>query len=354
MTLEDSIQLRTIRNEARLLSPLEGYAEVRSGTELRIDPLTGRIAIIGLNLSGKRAVLYSETDHKHLSRLATSTRQGCFFCPERVEQVTPRYPPDVLGGDGRLRRGDSLLFPNLFPLTDFHAVVALGQQHFRRLDEFPASLFLDGLGLAVEFIREVMSRRESPIYWTICSNYLPPGGASIVHPHIQILGSTVPLSTHALELERARAYGEANRSCYFDDLVEREGELGERLIERHGPVTWLAAFAPRGNTELQGICAEVAHLTELKADHLGGLAAGLSQGLSAYHSLGYSTFNFCLYSAPLGLDADRFRVYASLISRQSVVEDYRCDDYFLQKMLGTEIVIDTPEQIAELVRRQTP
>jgi galactose-1-phosphate uridylyltransferase len=115
-------------------------------------------------------------------------------------------------------------------------------------------------------------------------------------------------------------------------------------------VTWLAAWAPRGNTELIGVCAGVSRIEDVTDDHIAGLAAGLARGLRAYGRLGYSTFNFAVYSGPSDEPDGAFSVYASLVSRQSYVENYRCDDYFLQKMLGTEVVVDSPEQVAALAR----
>lgn len=352
MTLEDRIPLVSHCSESRLLSPLESFAEVTSKTEYRVDPLTGRVAIVGLNLAGKRTALYSETDESLLEKLVESSRQSCFFCPERVEEVTPRYPPDILPppSDGRLKRGKCLLFPNLFPLTEFHAVVALGAKHFLHLDQFSPELLSDGLGVGIDFIRRAIQSPSSPQHWVICGNYLPPGGASIVHPHLQILGSSLPLTTHATELERARAYYDTHGSCYFDDLISREVALGQRLISQSDVMTWITPFAPRGNTEVLGVCADVAHLDDLNEAQIAAIAEGLSRGLRAYAALKYSTFNICLYSAPTGQDAESMRVYVSLVSRQSVVEHYRCDDYFLQKMLGTEILVDSPEEVATIVR----
>jgi galactose-1-phosphate uridylyltransferase len=345
------IAFECYRSRARLLSPLNGYEEVVSETELRSDPLSGRVAIIGLNLAGKRTVLYSETDEVLLQGLAETSRGRCFFCPERVGKATPRYPDDVLpGSGGRLGRGGSVLFPNLFPLTDYHAVVALGREHFLRLDRFEPALLAEGLSLALDFVRQVTTREDAPRHWAVCCNYLPPGGASIVHPHIQVLGSALPMATPALELERAREHLGRHGTCYFNDLVRTEEDRGERFIGRVGRVAWIAAFAPRGNNEVQGVCEGARDLTELDDEHVAGLAAGLSRGLTAYHRLKLSTFNFAIYSAPVGGEHDEFRVYASLVSRQSVVENYRCDDYFLQKMLGAEVLVDPPETIAALVR----
>ena len=112
----------------------------------------------------------------------------------------------------------------------------------------------------------------------------------------------------------------------------------------------LTAWAPRGNSELLAVCDGAASIVDLDEEHVAGLAAGLARGLRTYRGLKFSTFNFALYGAPVGSEDGSFRVHASLVSRQSVVEHYRCDDYFLQKMLGSEIVIDTPEEIAALAR----
>ncbi len=351
MTVLNRIKFERHRTMSRLLSPLEDFKEVVSETELRVDPLTGRRAIVGLNLAGKRTVLYSETDEALLDRLVEASRGRCFFCPDKVDKATPRYPEDIIPGEGRLRRGGSVLFPNLFPLTDVHAVIALGREHYLPLDQFTPELLVEGLTLAVDFARHMATAVDAPPHWAVCCNYLHPGGASIVHPHLQVLGSPEPLSIQVLENRRATRYYRRHESCYFDDLAIVEEELDERFIGYHGPVAWLSAFAPRGNNELLGICTGATELTELADEHIAGLAAGLNRGLRAYRQLKMSTFNFCIYSAPLGhREREAYRVYVSLVSRQSVVESYRCDDYFLQKMLGTEILVDSPEDVAELVR----
>jgi galactose-1-phosphate uridylyltransferase len=349
---EQGVVFETRRCAARVLSPLAGYSEVESLSEYRLDPLTGRVAIVGLGLGGKRGALFAETDEAALQRLDDASRPGCFFCPGRVEQATPRFPADLLPGDGRLRRGGALLFPNLFPIADVHAVVSLGPRHLLRLDEFEPALLADGLAVSLELVRRLVAADAAPRCWAVCANYLPPGGASIVHPHLQALAASIPLTTQAIELERAAAYRRAHGRCYLDDLVAREEEVGERFVGRTGPVTWLTPFAPRGNVEVLGVCADAEKLTDLGDGHVRALAAGLSGVLRHYHGLRYSTFNLCIYSAPLDAERGTTRVYVSVVSRQSVADLYRCDDYFLQKMLGTEIVIDAPEAVAGALRQE--
>ena len=72
--------------------------------------------------------------------------------------------------------------------------------------------------------------------------------------------------------------------------------------------------------------------------------------LKGYDSMGLSTFNFSIYSGPLNKEDDGFRCFLRVISRQNVYENYRTDDYFLQKLLRNELIIKAPEALASLLR----
>jgi len=40
-----------------------------------------------------------------------------------------------------------------------------------------------------------------------------------------------------------------------------------------------------------------------------------------------------------------------LITRQNLYENYRTDDYFLQRQLGAELIITPPEQVAQAIKK---
>ena len=131
-----SIHLHNDVEEVTFYSPLEGMKQVKGKIERRRDPLFGRVATFSTLLGGKKEILFPPTDWEHLKRAAEQSRVNCFFCPEKVEQVTPKYLESWLP-EGRLRVGECLLFPNLFPVGAVHAVIVLGKEHFRLLDDFP-------------------------------------------------------------------------------------------------------------------------------------------------------------------------------------------------------------------------
>jgi galactose-1-phosphate uridylyltransferase len=313
--------------------------------------LTAHQSLFNPGLEDKVSILFPDTDFAYLRQRADETRGPCFLCDARWQQTTPRYSEELIPG-GRLVRGEVVLFPNLFPLAAYHAVVRLGDVHFRTLEEFPASLFEDALSVAVDFVRRVHRMDSSMLWFTINANYLFPAGASVLHPHLQIIGSPQPGTHHRMLMERSLDYLEKNRSCYWTDLVETEAGLGGRLIASMDTCRWVAAYSPLGANEMNGIWLDSTHFLEWEEGHIRDAAQGISGMLRGYHEMKLSTFNFSCFSGPVDRRSPEFRCMLRLINRQNANPHYRTDDYYFQKLLKNEIVITRPEQLAALMRRQ--
>jgi galactose-1-phosphate uridylyltransferase len=161
--------------------------------------------------------------------------------------------------------------------------------------------------------------------------------------------------THQEELLTLSAdYFEQHGTCYWADLSAKERELRDRYITQTGNVAWITSFSPQGTNEVLGILAGKRDLLELDDPDLTDLSEGFSAILRGYASMGLSTFNFSLYSGPLGTHNDSFCCLLRIISRQNVYENYRTDDYFLQKLLRNELILNTPENLASLLRTFFP
>lgn len=344
-----SITLRTLHETLRFHSPLEGMALVEQQVERRQDPLLGHWAACSSGLKGKGQFFFHAPDHERMETIAAETREGCFFCPDKVEAATPRYPEDLLPG-GALKRGECFLFPNLFPIAPVHAVVAMGHEHYRRLDAFPVSLLADGLGVAVEFVRRYHQADPEARFFTISGNYLFPAGASLVHPHIQILGGRNPLTAVERLLVASSRWEWEHGGGYFEQLLEHEETEGERWIGRTGSACWLAPFAPTGANEVMAVLPGKRALAELEDEDVRGLSMGLSRVLAHYGRLGFSTFNFSIFAGPCDDANGPFPVHLRVICRQNVSENYRSDGYFLQRLLGEELMITLPEDLAAGMR----
>ncbi len=334
---------------SRFHSPLKrGELETQT-LEVRSDPLTGHQSVLNTGLEGKAQILFPDTDEEYLEDRAKETINTCFLCPENWQEKIPRYPKDFLS-EGLMKEGQATLFPNLFPVGAYHAVVRIGDRHFRRLNELPADLLNDGLLVSLKFLKHCFEYDPNLRYCTINANYLFPAGASIIHPHFQVIASPTPSTHHQLLLERSKTYMEKHQSCYWTDLVEKEKELGERWIGQINSSSWITAFSPMGYNEVQAIWPEQQSFLHLEGKDIGYLAEGLEKVLQVYHNMKLSTFNFSFFSAPLGEKAPEFRCFFRILNRQNVIPHHRTDDYFFQKILKNELIIHRPEKLAEWMR----
>jgi len=88
------------------------------------------------------------------AELAARSRDGCPFCPEHLEERTP-----VFQGEGweidRIRIGEAVVFPNLIPLCENHAVAVVSRRHYLAPGEFGCGLFRDNLLATPEYLRTV-------------------------------------------------------------------------------------------------------------------------------------------------------------------------------------------------------
>jgi UDPglucose--hexose-1-phosphate uridylyltransferase len=334
--------------KAGFFSPLAAMEYAEQTIEVRRDPLTGMTAVSSSELATKEEMFYGRTDWQYADDLARSSREGCFFCPEKVMETTPRYPDDMVAG-GRLQRGRALLFPNLFPLAAVHAVVTYPDKHALRPSEFTPSLLAEGLGAAVDFAGRAERAYPNLEHLELCCNHMLPAGASLAHPHFQVFGGVAVPWMVRLVWERSVAFLSEHGVSYWRSLAEEESESGERFIANEAGCAWLAAYAPTGGREVIAVLPGISRISAVSEHQVAVLAAGLSKILAWYESEGLSAFNFTLGGGPLGT-TKAHAVTLRVIARSAFKANYRTDDYFLQKQLGGELIFVPPEEIAAILR----
>jgi UDPglucose--hexose-1-phosphate uridylyltransferase len=343
------IELRRSIETAGFFSPLAGMKYAEQTIEVRRDPLTGATALTTSELRTKERMFSGATDWDHAEEQARRAREGCFFCPEKVMEATPRYPEELVEG-GRLRRGGVLLFPNLFPLAAVHAVGVNPDVHFLRPSGFTAAVLEEWLGVAVEFAVRAERHYSGIEHLEVCCNNMLPAGASVVHPHFQVLAGVTPPTRVQHLWERSAAFRRERGVGYWRTLVDEETECGERFIGEAAGCTWLTPFAPAGNREVVAVAPAVTRVAGLSGEQVAALAAGLARVLAWYERLGLSAFNFALTGGPLSCDGADHAVLLRVVARSASRPDYRADDYFLQKLLGGELMFASPEEMAATLR----
>ncbi len=347
--MADGIQFERHTETAGFFTPLRGMEFAEDRVEVRTDPLTGMTAVASAGLEAKEEMFLGKTDWQYAEELAARTREGCFFCPEKVLEATPRYPDELVPG-GRLERDGALVFPNLFPLAAVHAVVTFPQRHYLRPSEFSAQLLEEALGAACDFAG--LAERYYPrlTHLQVSCNHMLPAGASLAHPHLQVFGGEAVPWLVELYWRRSAEWKAAHRASYWETLVAQEEEAGERSIWRADGVHWLAPFAPAGAREAIAVVPGAERLSELGAPQIAALSAGLSKILAWYETEGLSAFNFTAFSGALDGRQTGFPVVLRVIARTAFKKDYRTDDYFLQKQLGGDLMFAAPEEIAARLR----
>ena len=316
--------------------------------EIRRDPLTNAQSVFNPRLEDKVAAFYGSSDQALMEKMAKESKALCFLCEDRWQVVTPTYPEELVPG-GRIQVGQAVLFPNIFPAAQIHAVIRVGEKHYVPLGKFDATAVLEAFHACFKFV-QCLAKDKTVRYLSINGNYLGPAGASIAHPHFQVVGGDLPPSYMESIFNYSSAYHKSNKSCYWFDLVEVEKKEGERYIGASGPVEWLAAFSPQGANEIVGVLPERTNFLEMDDGDVKGLADGLVHILHGYAAMGISTFNFALYSGPLDCQDASCRCFIRIISRQNVYENYRTDDYFLQKLLRNELILIRPETLAKTLQ----
>ena len=343
MRFESVASTFTIRN------PQKDFVEDVFQVEVRKDPLLGDTSVYNPILKDKVKAFFGDSDPALIQRLAEESAKTCIFCPDRVEKITPQYPQELVPG-GRIRAGEALLFPNLFAIGKYHAVVSLCIAHFLKLSAFSPDLLENGFQASREFLKAVFRDDQSVNYVSVNANYLFPAGASLVHPHLQRLVTPVAYSYHARLLDACGAYNRKTGSAYHADLIQAERKAGSRYIAKTGWWHWMTAFSPLGSNEVMAVHEREGDFAFLTDADLRELSGGLSRVLAFYESLGHLSFNFTLYAARQPHTGEGLRCVLKIINRQNLYLNYRNDDYFLQKMLQSELIINLPEELAPRLR----
>jgi len=330
--------------------PAEGVADrqpVHRYSELRRDPLTGRSGRVA-HFVGFKLVA------PDLSQVVESSRAGCPFCPDRLLTVTPLLPP-AIAGKSRIQRGEATLFPNISPYDRHSVVITLSRKHFVPANQFTATQLADGLLASIEYFRllpQVGRGTHSVVTW----NYMPPGGATQVHPHLQAFSTNRPGSLLEEEVRRSRLFWRRHHHPFWQELAQVEETSGERFIAKGRHTVWLTPFVSRSVvSDVLTLFPDRAYLEELSEDEVAEFAEGLRVALAALHQEGVRAFNLALYAAPSQERTPHFWLHARISPRIYFNPAIKGSDATSwQHLLDEPFMVRSPEALAQRLREKFP
>jgi UDPglucose--hexose-1-phosphate uridylyltransferase len=318
---------------AEMIAPDTGEL-TRTEIEVRVDPLTGHTSRI---LPNRGLMPPNDFD---LEAFARENQERCPFCPDRIEQLTPRLPRPI-HLDGRIVQGEATLFPNLHAYSSHSCVSVYSPRlHYLPLGQITERLMADNLSTQVEYAKAVMAADPDSRWSSVNANHMLPSGSSLFHPHLQGIVDASPTT-----LQRQVANVPAAR---FDDYLDTERRAGVRFLGSPGDVQWLVSFAPIAPAELRAFVPGVASPTELSDELVAELGHGLTNALSAYADMGFESFNLAMYGAPPGTVG--YPLNLRIACRSNLKPFYRSDSTFLERLHWEGAVDLAPEHVAERIR----
>jgi UDPglucose--hexose-1-phosphate uridylyltransferase len=225
--------------------------------QLRKDPLTNRWVIVNMERA-RPAESFSATAHPKSSKT-------CPFCPGN-ESMTP---PEILsfqkkGGSKTAGNWQVRVVPNKFPALKIeekpekyafgvydkiggfgaHEVIIENPDHGREM----VDLRLEDLEWVLRAYRErFLDLRKDPRfkYILIFKNYGPLAGASLEHPHSQLIALPIVPSRVMSEVKGAARHYEYTDRCLFCDMMDQERAEKKMTIFEEGAFLAMTPFVSR-------------------------------------------------------------------------------------------------------------
>ena len=336
-----SVKFTKIVNQSSFLDPASDFALKTVESEIRYDPLTGRISRV---FPFRKFAL---PKHDWMP-FVEGSRQKCPFCPEVLDKVTPKFPADI-APEGRIKRGDVTVIPNLNPYDKYAALVVMSSRHYIPIEEIEPKFIVDSFRAGLDYLQRITAldpdeSRHVSINW----NYMPYAGGSIIHPHLQILAGKEFPNYDKQMLAASDDYLAATKSNFWLDLIDTEIKNGDRYLGQIGSVHWLCAFAPRHIGDVIGILLDKRTIFDVSDNDLNDLAAGLCKVIRYYEQSNFPSFNAALYFA--NTENRGFTIHARISGRFTIFPLVGSDISHMQIMHDDPWTVILPEVVAEALK----
>ena len=276
-------------------------------SQLRLNPLTGRWVTIVADRAQRPSDFAPRT-----SQVEGQPERPCPFCPGNEEATLPALETLDEGGQWRMR-----VIPNLYPAFDGDepfAVHHLGPVHVEAVASGIHEVFVytpdhdAGVHVLsdddVARMMQLLSRRlqehsatGNVRYTQAIINHGREAGASLAHPHGQLLG--LPFVPGEI-LEEQRAFSRFEGGCILCATVEAELVDGKRVLFSNDDVVCVSPYWAGAPYELLIIPrSHDLHLTDSSAATLKGMGMAIRDSLLALREIhGDVAYNLVFHTAP--------------------------------------------------------
>ena len=295
--------------------------------ELRHDPITDRLVIVAPERAAR--------PHTAAVALPPADRYAddCPFCPGN-EAETPPELARVGGGEPNCPGWQIRIFPNKYPIVETHEVIAFSPDHDRSFAHLEPEDAAQILGLLRD--RAAIHLADGHEFVQVSINHGAAAGASIAHPHAQLLAIDLVPPTVEDAIARLDDAG-------LDLLARELAEAGQLTVVPGAATAWCppAASAP--------FQVRVAHRStrarfdEATDAEIGVVSEATLEALRRLESvLGDIPYNLVVHTAPPGRGGHA-HWYVEITPRIATVAGFE---------MGTGILVNpiAPEHAAAVLR----
>lgn len=279
--------------------------------EIREDPVTGNRVIISTERGG-RPCDYTEIEQ--------ASEGFCPFCPGNEEHTTkPRLSVEENG------KWKARVLPNKYPvLTNtqekspasvgfFKKMPGLGEHEIIvESDEHSFNFYhatpkdFDRIFTIIHERSRALSNYPNVEYILYFKNYKHAAGATLSHPHSQIIATPIVPSLVREEFNGSSSFYQKNDGCVFCKIIEEEIKERERIVYENENFIVLCPFASR--TPFETWLLPKTHQSDFRKFDI-TLLEKLSDAANSLFKRAYKTlddiaFNFLLHTSAVGKTSD--------------------------------------------------
>jgi UDPglucose--hexose-1-phosphate uridylyltransferase len=225
--------------------------------ELRKDPVTGRWVIIATDRARRPSDFSREpvpppvgrfcpfcygNEQKTPPEILAYRREGAPNSPGWSVRVVPNKFP-VLGIEGELNRQGDGMFDRMNGIGA-HEVIIETPDHNATMADMPEKQIEEVLYAYRDRMLD-LKRDHRFRYIVIFKNYGEAAGASLEHPHSQLIALPVIPKRVKEEVDGSKLYFDFKERCVYCDIMRQEESSGVRLVIETERFVALEPYAPR-------------------------------------------------------------------------------------------------------------
>lgn len=331
----------------------------KADSELRQDIVTSDWVVIATGRS-KRPEDFSKINYSTHDLVDSKDVADCLFC----DPIKSGQEKDVLiysksDGDWSLR-----VFPNKYPAfsrgkipkplgegpyfamtgTGYHEVIVT-KDHFRHLPDLEIFELAEVFDAFSDRYLDLM-KKKSVNYITIFHNFGKEAGASIAHPHSQLIAIPVISPYIKQEIDGAELYFKSLRKCVYCEMLEYESNHKVRVISENDLFIAFCPFASRSAFEVWVMPKKHSpYFERITNEEKIQLAEVFKSALMAIKkAAGNPPYNFYIHTSPCdGKDYRRYHWHIEILPHTSTWAGF-------ELQTGIEISMIQPEVAAKAMQ----